>query len=129
MSLFKRSVVSEIANHFSVVLSTLIVVWLSVVLVRLLGEAAAGRIGADVDEALWLNLAGGRDDGFQIAQADGFDRDRRSGRLPEVVTRAGRRSTEDDDRQHDEDLLVHATLQKNGDVRANRRTESLLSGD
>ena len=48
MSLFKRSVVSEIANHFSVVLSTLIVVWLSVVLVRLLGEAAAGRIGADV---------------------------------------------------------------------------------
>lgn len=48
MSLFKRSVVSEITNHFSVVLSTLIVVWLSVVLVRLLGEAAAGRIGADV---------------------------------------------------------------------------------
>ena len=48
MSLFKRSVVSEIANHFSVVLSTLIVVWLSVVLVRLLGEAAAGRIGSDV---------------------------------------------------------------------------------
>ncbi len=48
MSLFKKSVVSEIANHFSVVLSTLIVVWLSVILVRLLGEAAAGRIGADV---------------------------------------------------------------------------------
>ncbi len=48
MSLFKRSVVSEIANHTSVVFSTLIVVWLSVVLVRLLGEAAAGRIGADV---------------------------------------------------------------------------------
>ncbi|MDP4910221.1 MAG: LPS export ABC transporter permease LptF [Burkholderiaceae bacterium] len=48
MSLFKRSVVSEIINHFSVVLSTLIVVWLSVILVRLLGEAAAGRIGADV---------------------------------------------------------------------------------
>ncbi|MDO9023456.1 LPS export ABC transporter permease LptF [Zwartia sp.] len=48
MSLFKRSVVSEITNHFSVVLSTLIVVWLSVILVRLLGEAAAGRIGADV---------------------------------------------------------------------------------
>ena len=48
MSLFKRSVVSEITNHFSVVLSTLVVVWLSVILVRLLGEAAAGRIGADV---------------------------------------------------------------------------------
>ncbi len=48
MSLFKRSVVSEIANHSGVVFSTLIVVWLSVVLVRLLGEAAAGRIGADV---------------------------------------------------------------------------------
>jgi lipopolysaccharide export system permease protein len=48
MSLFKRSVVSEITNHTSVVLSTLIVIWLSVVLVRLLGEAAAGRIGADV---------------------------------------------------------------------------------
>ena len=89
----------------------------------------SGRIGADVDEALRLNLAGGRDDGFQIAQADGFDRDRWSGRLPEVVTRAGRRSTEDDDRQHDEDLLVHATLQENGDVRTNRRTGSLLSWD
>ena len=48
MSLFKRSVVSEISNHSGVVFSTLIVVWLSVVLVRLLGEAAAGRIGADV---------------------------------------------------------------------------------
>ena len=48
MNLFKRSVVSEILNHFSVVLSTLIVVWLSVILVRLIGEAAAGRIGADV---------------------------------------------------------------------------------
>ena len=48
MSLFKRSVVSEISSHASVVFSTLIVVWLSVVLVRLLGEAAAGRIGADV---------------------------------------------------------------------------------
>ncbi len=48
MSLFKRSVVSEIFNHSSVVLSTLIVVWLSVILVRLLGEAAAGRIGSDV---------------------------------------------------------------------------------
>lgn len=48
MSLFKRSVVSEISNHAGVVFSTLIVVWLSVVLVRLLGEAAAGRIGPDV---------------------------------------------------------------------------------
>src|SRR5690606_39713259 len=32
----------------SVVLSTLIIVWLSVLLVRLLGEAAGGSIGADV---------------------------------------------------------------------------------
>ena len=48
MTLFKKSVISEILNHFSVVLSTLIVVWLSVILVRLIGEAAAGRIGADV---------------------------------------------------------------------------------
>jgi len=48
MSLFKRSVVSEATSHASVVFSTLLVVWLSVVLVRLLGEAAAGRIGADV---------------------------------------------------------------------------------
>lgn len=48
MNLFKRSVISEILNHFSVVVSTLIVVWLSVILVRLIGEAAAGRIGADV---------------------------------------------------------------------------------
>lgn len=48
MSLFKRAVVSEIASNASVVFSTLIVIWLSIVLVRLLGEAAAGRIGADV---------------------------------------------------------------------------------
>jgi lipopolysaccharide export system permease protein len=48
MSLFKRAVVSEATSHASVVFSTLLVVWLSVVLVRLLGEAAAGRIGADV---------------------------------------------------------------------------------
>lgn len=48
MSLFKRSVVSEILSHAGVVFSTLLVVWLSVLLVRLLGEAAAGSIGADV---------------------------------------------------------------------------------
>lgn len=48
MSLFKRSVVSEILSHAGVVFSTLLVVWLSVLLVRLLGEAAAGAIGADV---------------------------------------------------------------------------------
>lgn len=48
MSLFKRSVVSEILSHGGVVFSTLLVVWLSVLLVRLLGEAANGTIGADV---------------------------------------------------------------------------------
>jgi len=48
MSLFKRSVVSEITSHAGVVFSTLIVVWLSVILIRLLGEAAGGAIGADV---------------------------------------------------------------------------------
>ncbi|MFC3339509.1 LPS export ABC transporter permease LptF [Paracandidimonas soli] len=48
MSLFKRSVVSEVASHGGVVFSTLIVVWLSVLLVRLLGQAASGNIGADV---------------------------------------------------------------------------------
>lgn len=48
MSLFKRSVVAEILSHAGVVFSTLIIVWLSVLLVRLLGEAAAGTIGADV---------------------------------------------------------------------------------
>lgn len=48
MSLFKRSVVSEILGHAGVVFSTLLVVWLSVLLVRLLGEAANGSIGADV---------------------------------------------------------------------------------
>ncbi|MCI2807148.1 LPS export ABC transporter permease LptF [Eoetvoesiella caeni] len=48
MSLFKRSVVSEILGHGGVVFSTLLVVWLSVLLVRLLGEAANGTIGADV---------------------------------------------------------------------------------
>src|SRR5690554_4802244 len=48
MSLFKCSVVSEIMIHAGVVFSTLLVVWLSVLLVRLLGEAANGSIGADV---------------------------------------------------------------------------------
>lgn len=48
MSLFKRSVTAEITSHGGVVLSTLLVVWLSVLLVRLLGEAAGGDIGADV---------------------------------------------------------------------------------
>lgn len=48
MSLFKRSVVSEIMSHAGVVFSTLLVVWLSVLLVRLLGDAAGGSIGADV---------------------------------------------------------------------------------
>jgi len=48
MSLFKRSIVAEITSHAGVVFSTLIVVWLSVILIRLLGEAAGGAIGADV---------------------------------------------------------------------------------
>lgn len=48
MSLFKRSVVSEIMSHAGVVFSTLLVVWLSVLLVRLLGDAANGAIGGDV---------------------------------------------------------------------------------
>ncbi len=48
MSLFQRSVVSELFSHAGVVFSTLVVVWLSVLLVRLLGDAAAGSIGADV---------------------------------------------------------------------------------
>ncbi len=48
MSLFKRAVVSEILSHAGVVLSTLLIVWLSVLLVRLLGEAAGGSIGAEV---------------------------------------------------------------------------------
>lgn len=48
MSLFKRAVISEILSHAGVVLSTLLVVWLSVLLVRLLGEAAGGSIGAEV---------------------------------------------------------------------------------
>ncbi|GAA4323065.1 LPS export ABC transporter permease LptF [Pigmentiphaga soli] len=48
MSLFQRSVKDEMVSHASVVFSTLLVVWLSVLLIRLLGDAAAGRIGADV---------------------------------------------------------------------------------
>ncbi|MFW8565730.1 LPS export ABC transporter permease LptF [Orrella sp. 11846] len=48
MSLFKRAAVSEFASNASVVFSTLIIIWLSIVLVRLLGEAANGTIGADV---------------------------------------------------------------------------------
>lgn len=48
MSLFKRAVISEILSHVGVVLSTLLIVWASVLLVRLLGEAAGGNIGAEV---------------------------------------------------------------------------------
>ena len=48
MSLFKRSVVAEILSHAGVIFSSLIVIWLSVLLVRLLGQAAAGTIGADI---------------------------------------------------------------------------------
>lgn len=48
MSLFKRSVVAEILSHAGVIFSSLIVIWLSVLLVRLLGQAAAGMIGADI---------------------------------------------------------------------------------
>jgi len=48
MSLFKRSVVAEIASHSGVVFSTLVIVWLSVLLVRSLGQASSGSIGADV---------------------------------------------------------------------------------
>lgn len=48
MSLFKRAVIAEILSHVGVVLSTLLVVWISVLLVRLLGEAAGGNIGAEV---------------------------------------------------------------------------------
>lgn len=48
MSLFQRSVVGELSSHAAVVFSTLVVVWISVLLVRLLGDAAAGSIGADV---------------------------------------------------------------------------------
>ena len=48
MSLFKRAVVAEVSSNASVVMSTLVVVWLSVVLVRLIGQAAKGVIGADV---------------------------------------------------------------------------------
>ena len=48
MSLFKRSAVNEISSHAGVVMSTLMVVWLSVLLVRLLGQAAEGSIGSDI---------------------------------------------------------------------------------
>lgn len=48
MSIFKRAVFSEISSHAGIVFSTLLVVWLSVLIVRLLGEAAAGDIGANV---------------------------------------------------------------------------------
>lgn len=48
MSLFKRSVISEIISHTGVVFSTLIIVWLSILLVRLLNDAVQGVIGADI---------------------------------------------------------------------------------
>src|SRR5690625_5135148 len=54
MSLFRRSVVSEILSHGGVVLSTLINDWLSVLLVSLIGDDASGQIGVEVD--LWLDV-------------------------------------------------------------------------
>ncbi len=48
MSLFKRAVFSEITSHAGIVFSTLLIVWLSVLIVRLLGDAASGDIGANV---------------------------------------------------------------------------------
>lgn len=48
MSLFKRAAVSEILSHMGVIFSTLIIIWLSVLLVRLVGDAANGSIGAEV---------------------------------------------------------------------------------
>lgn len=48
MKLFNRAVATEITSHGGVVVSTLLVVWLSILLIRLLGEAATGNIGADV---------------------------------------------------------------------------------
>lgn len=48
MSLFKRAVVAEVASNASVVMSTLVVIWLSIILVRLIDQAARGVIGADV---------------------------------------------------------------------------------
>lgn len=48
MFLFKRSVVSEILSNAGVVFSTLLIVWLSVLLARLLAQAATGAIGADL---------------------------------------------------------------------------------
>ncbi|ASY30252.1 LPS export ABC transporter permease LptF [Taylorella equigenitalis] len=48
MILFKRSVVSEILNNAGVVFSTLLIVWLSVLLARLLAQAASGIIGPDL---------------------------------------------------------------------------------
>lgn len=48
MFLFKRSVFSEITSNAGIVFSTLLIIWLSVLLVRLLGEAANGDIGANV---------------------------------------------------------------------------------
>lgn len=48
MTLFKRAVFAEIISHAGIVFSTLLVVWLSVLIVRLLGQAAEGDIGANV---------------------------------------------------------------------------------
>ncbi len=48
MFLFKRSVFSEISSNAGIVFSTLLIIWLSVLLVRLLGDAANGDIGANV---------------------------------------------------------------------------------
>ncbi|AIL33032.1 LPS export ABC transporter permease LptF [Basilea psittacipulmonis] len=52
MSLFKRSVSNEIISHTSMVFCTLTIIWISVLLVRLLGQATQGAIGADLVFAL-----------------------------------------------------------------------------
>src|SRR5699024_299167 len=48
MSLFSRSVISEILRYGGVVMSNLIIIWLCVLIVCLLGDAASGQIGAEV---------------------------------------------------------------------------------
>lgn len=48
MSLFRRSITLEISSQTGIVFCTLFIIWLSILLVRVLGQAAEGLIGADI---------------------------------------------------------------------------------
>jgi hypothetical protein len=67
---------------------------------------AAGRFGADLDEALRLNLARGRHDRFEVAGLDHVGRDRQPLFLLEIEVRADDGAGHDHDSKGDEYVLA-----------------------